>query len=234
MKTVFTLLLALITCAAYGHNKDTYQKLCEVNKCWTEQQDIQQLDMPAFDARGEREWIRTHLQLVEQVLRSRSTEGLSAAQTANRLTALSHLNEYWHDGNFPINDKYSYRTPIFIDRYDNFWPPALTSGVTTVFAVIPAIAPGWGRLGPRVACRPRPAVAAPANRPPLQSGGRREHRLVAGSAARITSPGRHGLRTPNQTASCPPRSAMTVTFFIGCAETRRATPPVHRVRRATA
>lgn len=120
MKTVFTLLLALITCAAYGHNKDTYQKLCEVNKCWTEQQDIQQLDMPAFDARGEREWIRTHLQLVEQVLRSRSTEGLSAAQTANRLTALSHLNEYWHDGNFPINDKYSYRTPIFIDRYDNF------------------------------------------------------------------------------------------------------------------
>ena len=30
------------------------------------------------------------------------------------------MYEYWQKGNFPINDKYSYRTPIFIDDYNNF------------------------------------------------------------------------------------------------------------------
>lgn len=120
MKTIITLLLLCITYTGFGKSKQAYEKLCEVNKCWTEQTDIAQLAYPAYDDRSEREWIRTHLSLVEQTLRARSTTHLSARQQANRLNALAHLHQYWQEGNFPINDQYSYRTPIFIDKYDNF------------------------------------------------------------------------------------------------------------------
>lgn len=120
MKTIITLLLVCITYIGFGKSKQAYEKLCEVNKCWTEQPDVNQLAYPEYDNRGEREWIRTHLALVEQTLRARSTSHLSAQQQANRLNALAHLNQYWHEGNFPVNDQYNYRTPIFIDKYDNF------------------------------------------------------------------------------------------------------------------
>lgn len=121
MKTLFTYLLLFISAAAIASpTSRTYEKLAEINKCWTEQQDINHLKLPAYSNYGEHEWIRIHLQLVEQTLRTRNTEKLSATQKANRLAALDHLNQYWHEGNFPINDKYSERTPIFIDPYDNF------------------------------------------------------------------------------------------------------------------
>lgn len=120
MKTIITLLLVCITYSGFGKSKQAYEKLCEVNKCWTEQPDVQQLAYPVYDNRNEREWIRTHLSMVEQTLRTRSTAHLSAQQQANRLNALAHLNQYWREGNFPINDQYNYRTPIFIDKYDNF------------------------------------------------------------------------------------------------------------------
>ncbi|MBW7914270.1 MAG: hypothetical protein H3C54_11390, partial [Taibaiella sp.] len=120
MKTIVTLLLLCITYTGFGKSKPAYEKLCEVNKCWTEQPDVNQLAYPEYDNRSEHEWIRTHLSLVEQTLRARSTSHLSAQQQANRLNALAHLNQYWHEGNFPVNDQYNYRTPIFIDKYDNF------------------------------------------------------------------------------------------------------------------
>lgn len=120
MKTIITLLLVCITYIGFGKSKQAYEKLCEVNKCWAEQADINNLAYPECDNRTEREWIRTHLTLVEQTLRARSTAHLSEQQKANRLNALAHLNQYWHEGNFPVNDQYNYRTPIFIDKYDNF------------------------------------------------------------------------------------------------------------------
>jgi hypothetical protein len=120
MKTIITLLLTCIIYTGFGKSKQAYEKLCEVNKCWTEQPDVYQLSYPEYDNRSEREWIRTHLTLVEQTLRARSTAHLSEQQKANRLNALAHLNQYWHEGNFPVNDQYKYRTPIFIDKYDNF------------------------------------------------------------------------------------------------------------------
>lgn len=121
MKIIITLLLSFITLISYGKKHEAYSKLCEVNKCWTEQSDVSGLQYPAYsEVQGEHEWIRTHLKLVEQTLRVRSTTHLTAAQQANRLAALDHLNEYWHAGNFPINDRYNVRTPIFIDPYDNF------------------------------------------------------------------------------------------------------------------
>ena len=120
MKTIITLLLLCITYTGFGKSKQAYEKLCEVNKCWTEQPDVNQLAYPEYDNRNEREWIRTHLMLVERTLRARSTCHLSEQQKANRLNALAHLNQYWHEGNFPVNDQYNFRTPIFIDKYDNF------------------------------------------------------------------------------------------------------------------
>lgn len=120
MKTIITLLFLGITYIGFGKSKQAYEKLCEVNKCWTEQTDINQLNYPEYDNCSEREWIRTHLTLVEQTLRARSAAHLSPQQRVNRLKALAHLNQYWHEGNFPVNDQYNYRTPIFIDKYDNF------------------------------------------------------------------------------------------------------------------
>ncbi len=120
MKTIVTLLLVCITYTGFGKSKQAYEKLCEVNKCWKEQPDINKLTYPEYDNRSEREWIKTHLTLVEQTLRARSTAHLSEEQKVNRTQALNHLKQYRQEGNFPINDKYNYRTPIFIDKYDNF------------------------------------------------------------------------------------------------------------------
>jgi hypothetical protein len=36
------------------------------------------------------------------------------------MQSLDALHSYWQTGNFPVNDAYAYRTPIFIDKYNNF------------------------------------------------------------------------------------------------------------------
>lgn len=120
MRTILTVLVLCCCFTGYSNTKNTYSKLCEVNKCWTEQKDINVSLLPGYTTMGEREWIRTHLSLVEQILLSRSTEHLTASKKQNRTRCLQYLHEYWQAGNFPINDDYSYRTPIFIDKYDNF------------------------------------------------------------------------------------------------------------------
>src|SRR5690606_36318311 len=120
MKILFTLLLNCTVLLAAAVPAQTFSKLCELNTCWAEQTDIDNLSYPEFENRTERDWIRTHLQLLEQTLRARSTEHLTTAQKANRLAALDQLNSYSKVGGFPINDEYNYRTPIFIDKYGNF------------------------------------------------------------------------------------------------------------------
>lgn len=76
--------------------------------------------LPGYAALSEREWIRTHLSLVEGILSNRNTDHLSSAQKHNRAKCLSLLHGYWLSGNFPVNEDYATRTPIFIDKYDNF------------------------------------------------------------------------------------------------------------------
>jgi len=119
MKRLFTLLAICSWLNVLAINK-TFDKLAEVNKCWLEQRDVTVTSLPNFTIQSETEWIRTHLTLVEQTLRARTTSHLTPSQKQNRQNCLNHLNEYWHAGNFPINDQYAYRTPIFIDRYNNF------------------------------------------------------------------------------------------------------------------
>lgn len=120
MRSIITIIFSCLLFTSYAGNKPVFEKLCEVNKCWTEQHDISKLAYPEYANYGEREWIAIHLQLVEQTLRERNTDYLTATQRANRLVALDHLNQYWHSGAFPINDIFAHRQPIFIDKYDNF------------------------------------------------------------------------------------------------------------------
>lgn len=120
MRIILTLIMSCVVYAGWAKQKTTYEKLCEVNACWQEQQDINTLTFPDYEHKTEHSWISTHLQLVEQVLRARSTKHLTAQQKSNRLFALQQLNSYWQAGNFPVNNKYTIRTPIFIDEQDNF------------------------------------------------------------------------------------------------------------------
>ncbi len=119
MKYLFLILLAFQALEGRCGNV-FFEKLCEVNKCWRNQKDAAlnalQPDSPA----NETKWIALHLRLVEQTLRQRSTQRLSARQAANRLDCLSYLNQYWHKERFPGNTRYTRRTPIFIDDQNNF------------------------------------------------------------------------------------------------------------------
>lgn len=119
MKNLF--LSGMLLCLALiAYSNPSFNRLAEVNKQWLLQKDIHTLNYPEHKTRTDREWIRIHLSLVEQTLRSRSTVSLSEQQKANRFKALDYLHQYWQSGAFPINDLYTYRTPIFIDRYNNF------------------------------------------------------------------------------------------------------------------
>lgn len=64
--------------------------------------------------------IKTHLQYVESILRSRSVDHLTKEQQRNRFTHLKHLREYYQAGNFPHNDGHpDARRPTFISRDGN-------------------------------------------------------------------------------------------------------------------
>lgn len=119
MKTILTLLLSCFLLSANG--KSTYEKLSEVNACWTAQPDINAgMLQVAQHPRNEKEWIKLHLSLVEHTLRNRKPSNLGPAQQQARLQALDNLHDYWTAGSFPINEDYAKRTPIFIDRHNNF------------------------------------------------------------------------------------------------------------------
>lgn len=119
MKNLLTLAFVCIATLVFG-NKTTFQKLVEVNKCWTEQHDVLVSSLPLYEQKTEHDWIGIHLALVEQKLRERNAKALNGTQQANRLHCLDILHRYWQEGNFPLNEDYSFRTPIFIDQHNNF------------------------------------------------------------------------------------------------------------------
>ncbi|MES2479356.1 MAG: T9SS type A sorting domain-containing protein [Bacteroidota bacterium] len=119
MKNILIFIFILIAGNSYG-GLSIYQKLSEVNKCWMEQKDVLVQELDNYNKLSEKEWIQLHLALVEQTLRSRQTNHLNTAQHTKRFRCLDILHRYWQDANFPINEDYAYRTPIFIDKYNNF------------------------------------------------------------------------------------------------------------------
>lgn len=119
MKNLFFLLFILLAKSSFAEHT-TYKKLIEVNHCWTEQKDITVQNFEGITAFSEKEWIQVHLALVEQTLRARRANHLNSSQQINRSRCLDILHLYGQEANFPINEDYAFRTPIFIDKYDNF------------------------------------------------------------------------------------------------------------------
>lgn len=117
----YILALAFLACF-WGSiaSPSVYRQLVAVNQYWEQQKDIKQNLLPASSGMSDKAWIRLHLSLVEQTLRDRPVTHLSATQQQLRSKALDDLHQYWIAGNFPLNEQYSYRTPIFIDKQDNF------------------------------------------------------------------------------------------------------------------
>lgn len=119
MKILRTLLLALLF-ANVGQAHPTHKKLAEINRYWLTQYDVSRVIFPETAPASDRELIRLHLQLVEQVLRSRNTTSLTPHQRSNRDKSLDDLHAYWRQGNFPRNEAHDCRLPVFIDKHDNF------------------------------------------------------------------------------------------------------------------
>jgi len=119
MKSIITILLiAVVAINVKASNSSNLNYLTEVNAQWSKQPEKKSLSnsVSLLCNKTFTDWISTHLMLVEQALRSRSTEGLSNSQKQNREMLLNKLNNYWHLKQFPINDYLSYKNPVFIDR----------------------------------------------------------------------------------------------------------------------
>ena len=97
-----------------------YAQLQNVNAQWALQTDVPAYLHKLMPLENDREAIRTHLYLVENILRNRDVSALPPIQKQNRLKNLEVLHKYWQQGSFPINTQLPYRNPIFIDPYDNF------------------------------------------------------------------------------------------------------------------
>lgn len=122
MRYLFTQLLIALFTATTLPAAGLQQKLTEVNSNWPANADgiallqLQQNQAPTTET----EWIALHLQLVEQTLRARKTDGLTPTQRKNRLACLNNLHAYWQQGVFPVNDYLPYRNPVFIDKHNTF------------------------------------------------------------------------------------------------------------------
>lgn len=119
MKTIYTLAFTLVILQAVA-TTGCYSKLCTINQYWLQQKDVPAEVFNCSFAFTETEWIQYHLSLVENSLRNKTTTHLTAQQKHNREICLNYLHQYWQQAKFPLNENYSYRTPIFIDKHDNF------------------------------------------------------------------------------------------------------------------
>lgn len=118
MKSICTFLICYLCCLQWS-TAGTFDQLKKINHYWSDQA-IDLTSLPELTNRSNHDWIRTHLYLVENNLRSRPLNHLSPEQQKNRLQSLDDLHDYMLAGAFPINDTHDYKTPIFIDPYDNF------------------------------------------------------------------------------------------------------------------
>ena len=118
-----TVTLCLLFCLfslslfALKHDQEAplWEHLMDVNVQWDHQVTDHSPYQELVRFEDDTERIRTHLTLVEGILRSRTPEGLSSTQHANRMRLLNHLRDYHEAGVFPRNYSLRNRTPFFID-----------------------------------------------------------------------------------------------------------------------
>ncbi len=118
MRVLFTLILSFFFLGSYGN--PVFNHLQTINKYWQDHPSVDVSTLHVDDYHTATDWIRLHLTLVEKTLRSADISTLSPEQKANRLACLNYLHGYLLSGRFPQNEDYAYRTPIFIDKHDNF------------------------------------------------------------------------------------------------------------------
>lgn len=118
MKTLFCFLLLLSCCfsmSAQQEKEELMAQLSRVNKNWKHQEIPASADLGA-EPRSYNQWIECHLKFVEQALRARDTQHLTAEQQKRRMLLLDALRGYASQQQFPINDYLPYQQPVFIDR----------------------------------------------------------------------------------------------------------------------
>lgn len=94
-----------------------YEHLYQINEGWYNQAAPGHLLQPTRFG-NDRERIQWHLKLVEQDLRSRPVEHLTAQQQARRTKVLNHLRSYWQTGQFPLNEDHLSRISICVDEHN--------------------------------------------------------------------------------------------------------------------
>jgi hypothetical protein len=114
MRTILLLVLSLCVAGAWA------QPSQEVNAVLHDDSYLAAFGTYPDPGTDEQLRIETHLSYVEQLLRKRSVDHLSAAQRNNRSAILDVLQQYREAGVFPVNRDYpGERRPCFIDADGN-------------------------------------------------------------------------------------------------------------------
>lgn len=114
MRAILLLILTLCTMSAWS------QPSQEVNAVLHDESYVATYGTLPDAGTDEQLRIQTHLSYVEQLLRSKSVDHLSPAQSRNRAAILDVLHTYWTAGVFPVNRDYpGERRPCFIDADGN-------------------------------------------------------------------------------------------------------------------
>lgn len=117
-KTIFLSLFLLFLSGTGGATSNSlYSNLLEVNQEWAHYKDVVP-NIPILFATDETR-IQTHLKLVIAYLKGNCAPNLTKNQLKNRFELLGALEEYANQKEFPINTKFSYRQPCFVDDYNS-------------------------------------------------------------------------------------------------------------------
>ncbi|MBL4709155.1 MAG: T9SS type A sorting domain-containing protein [Flavobacteriales bacterium] len=98
-----------------SETKPILQQLKGLNKYWSIQENTTHLSQ-LNTSLNEIDLIQTHLLLVVEKLRNKSTNHLTPTQETNRSFLLNELRAYAKQRVFPINEFHTTRTPYFIDE----------------------------------------------------------------------------------------------------------------------
>src|SRR5262245_51823565 len=106
MKNLLLIILFLVSGIFAKANKSVLQDLYIVNAEWKNNPDGKKLaeQIESTSACTFNDQITLHLKLVESTLRLRSMSHLTGLQKQNRIALLDQLNNYWHNGLYPVND----------------------------------------------------------------------------------------------------------------------------------
>ena len=116
MKTIITSILLLGLSLQVSANS-FFNQLCEFNPNW-KKYETRIPDKEAINITSEVAYIQAHLSSVLSILRSNSTDHLTAKQLNSRTHLIEVLADYRAAGKFPINYYLTQRIPVFIDEHN--------------------------------------------------------------------------------------------------------------------